>query len=214
MGLNSTALTPVDDTPDVYPPLIGTPVSAADVASGEQALLDNITNAQAGGPIVYVEDKALPLIWKGIIDTGAAAYWDFRSTGEPVQAGSMAGALPCAFELTGIPLGASVTVLALNIAPGAHSGTQPANFPVLSAYKINISTGAQTLIATATDVWNAGAYDTAHPLSLALGSPEVWDPYPYRYAFVFLSEYGANAVVGMTPIAPTYTGNVRTLHSY
>lgn len=41
MSIDTTALTPVDEfTADLYPPRTGTPINSADVASGEQTLLN------------------------------------------------------------------------------------------------------------------------------------------------------------------------------
>ena len=96
MGLSGTPITPVDSTPDIYPPLTGSDVSAADVQSGEQAIADNLYSLSLGGAVVAVEDRAITMIWTGITDVGAGDYWAATSYGGATQVPAPTGALALA----------------------------------------------------------------------------------------------------------------------
>lgn len=210
MGLSGTAITPVDSTPDIYPPLTGTTVLAADVQSGEQAIADNLYSLSLGGAVVAVEDRAITMIWTGVTDVGAVDYWAATSYGGATQVPAPIGALVLAMQLSAgdLPHGATVTSIAVQIDPAAH-GAAPANLPVATFIKINASTGATTTIGTATDTWNAGGYTSPHPLAiLSLSEVINWDI--YRYALLFTSEYGANSQAGLVVIGPTWTGTARS----
>lgn len=208
MGLDPTALVGVDATPDVYPPLAGTTIQAADVAAGEQALLNNITSLGLGGAVVNIEDRAIPMLWTGVTDTGAADYWAATSYGGATQVPAPTGALTLAMQVLEIPHGANVTGIAAVIDPAAH-GAAPANLPSLSLVQVNAQTGATTSLGSVTDVWNGGLYVNAHPLAITGLDVDI-DLDLYRYVLVFQSEYGANSQAGLVVVGPTWTGTARS----
>ena len=214
MGLDPTALVAVDSAPDVYPPLTGTAVRAADVSSGEQALLDRTLHAFNGGPTDFVEDRSILFVWNGVTETALASYWTIGNTGQPVQGGA-AAALPlyCHLEL---PNGGSLTLISILLDPaGGHAGAGAGlTFPTLALWKVNNSTGVRTQIeSTATDTWNAGAYETAHPLSIVVSPAETIDRDVYRYVLEFTGEAGVNYVANLSVFDVRVTGNFRRLLS-
>lgn len=212
MGLNPTAIVPVDSSPDVYPPLTGTTVSAADVQSGEQALADRTLHAYNGGPTDYIEERSVLFSWVGLTDAASTDYWGFGNTGQPVQTGP--GAAIVLYVHLDIPHGGSLTAAALNIDPanGHGGGGAGLTFPTLGLWKVNLSTGARTQIeSTVTDTWNGGLYESPHPLSIAISPAETIDRDVYRYVFEFTGEAGANYAAGLSVITPTVTGDFRRL---
>ncbi len=214
MGLNGTPITPTDTTPAVYPPPTGTTVSAADVQSGEQALADNIYNLTLGGPTDYVEERGVLFSWVGLTDAASTSYWQFGNTGQPVQAGPAAAIV--LYVHLDVPHGGLLQAVALNIDPanGHGGGGAGLTFPTLAFWKVNLSTGVRTQIeTTVTDTWNAGGYETEHPLSIPISPDEQVDRDVYRYVLEFTAEAGANYAAGLSVITPTVTGDFRRLFS-
>lgn len=181
MGLSATPLTPVDTlTQAVYPPQTGTPVLAADVAAGEQALLN-----LAWSILYRYLGLGLTLVGPGAQWTGTIAGGDGAAMQTVAQSSTVEAPLVL---LHGI----KIRTIKVRVRPQVIHGALPGNMPILKLYKIGL-TG--TLITTWTQVDTSASvavYETPHDVTLDLGADEEIDKTAYYYLAQFVGEGGAN----------------------
>lgn len=211
----STTYTP-DNTGDVVlsytEPQDGDAPDAASVTAFLEGLADDVSRLALGGDVENVTGRAIPFVWTGITEAAAGSSWTFGSQGQANQSGT-ASALVLVVHLNDIPNGATVTRVDLIIDPaGGHAGAGAGlTFPTLKFWKLNVSTGVATQIGTTTtDAWNAGSYESIHPLIIS-GLTETIDWDTYRYVLEFTAEAGANYLATLSVKGPLWTGTARKL---
>lgn len=193
-------------------PADGDAPDAASVKVPLEGLADDASRLALGGDVTTVTGRSIPFVWTGLTETAPGYSWTFGSQGQANQSGT-ASALTLVVHLNDIPNGATVTRVDLVIDPAnGHAGAGAGlTFPTLKFWKLNVSTGVATQIgSTATDAWNAGSYESIHPLIVS-GLTEAIDWDTYRYVLEFTAEAGANYLAGLSVKGPLWSGSARKL---
>mgnify|MGYP000600249515 CR=1 FL=1 len=117
----------------------------------------------------------------------------FRSDGRAVLPGFIDYSIPTGvsvwFPLECLPHAANVTSIGVRIDP--TNTTLPATNIGLQLYRVERSTGAQTLIGSVVDPAIGAAYQAPHELVLAVSASI--DLQNFSYAIAITAEFGANA---------------------
>ena len=185
---------------------------AASVTVFLEGLAEDAKRLSLGGKLETVTGRAIPFVWAGITEAAAGSSWTFGSQGQANQSGAPF-ALVLVVHLNDIPNGATMTRVDLIIDPAdGHAGAGAGlTFPTLKCWKLNVSTGVATQIGTTTtDAWNAGGYESIHPLIIS-GLTEVIDWDTYRYVLEFTAEAGANYLANLSVKGPLWSGTARKL---
>ena len=212
MSTTYTPTTTGDPVESYTEPVDGDNPDVASVNVFLEGLADDLGRVHLGGAMDPIEERNLPLIWNGVTETALTSYWTIGNNGQPVQGGA-ASALPLFVQLD-LPHGAELAAVALYIDPsGGHAGAGAGlTFPTLGLYRVTQSSGTRTQIgSTKTDTWNAGGYENAHTISVAV--THTVDRDLYRYVLAFTGEAGANYLANLSVYAVSYTASVRRLHS-
>lgn len=98
-----------------------------------------------------------------------------------------------------LPHEATLDQIRMTIHPGSHSlntSLTNVNLPRWDFFQIHMTTGVKTLLGSGTDsAANSTVYDPIHNVDGSIGT--VIDAETFRYALVFQSESGANAITHM-----------------
>lgn len=191
MGLSGTALTAVSTfTANVYPPASATPVLAADVQAGEQALLNRTK---------YLYDLKRPGTtpsYKTQINWVAnPTYWGFTNDGNRLQLTEAGFGDPNLTVELDLPNGATLTGIGVGIDPVVGHAALPILLPSIAIFKkamannANTAIGAQTFDAPA----DVTAYELPHSFQIT-GLSEVIDRTTNRYYAIFQGEGDSGGV--------------------
>ena len=211
MGLSGTAITPVSTfTANVYPPASATPVLAADVLAGEQALVNRTE---------YLYDLKRPgttPAYKTQINwTANPTYWGFTNSGNRLQLTEAGFGDPNLTIHLDLPNGATLTGLGVGIDPVGGHGGLPSLLPSLAVFKMNMGDGSTTAIGA--QVFDApadvAAYELPHGFTRT-GLSEVINRDSFRYFAIFQGEgdaSGPNFIANLALFGCTATMTITVL---